>query len=412
MPGDSVRSVVIVGASLAGARTAESLRARGFDGRIVLVGREPYLPYERPPLSKAFLAGTAELESVYLRASADWEPLDLEFVLGEEVTSLVPTEASVELRSGRRIEADRVVLCTGGGSRRTGISGEDAQGVYHLRTLDDAIALGAVLRGQPIVAIVGGGFIGAEVAASAVQLGCAVTILELAPSLMLRGLGGVWGPYMTEKHRRRGVSVRTGVRVSRLVGEPQVRGVELATGELVDADVVLIAVGMAPAVELAADAGIAVDNGIVVDESGRTTHRNVFAAGDVTSAPRWRGGGRCRYESVRHAEEQAAAVAAAMLGQPAPVRDVPWFWSDQYEDNIQFAGSLLDDDDILIREESDSSFVAFHVRGQELHGVLGINRGRDVRAAMRLIAARTPIDRDALTDSSVDLRKLAVAARG
>lgn len=402
----STSAVAIVGASLAGARVAEALRRRGFAGRIVLVGLEPHLPYERPPLSKEFLASDVLPDPSYLRASDQWEALDVELVVGDAATAVRAAEGVVALRSGRLVAADDVVLCTGGVSRRLGLPGESLSGVYHLRTLEQAHELRCALAEQPRVVIIGGGFIGAEVASSAAQRGCPVTILEAGPTLMLRGLGQRWGQFMTEQHKRRGVDVRLNVGIRSIIGTARVRRVELDTGDRLDADLVLVATGMVPATGLAVGARVSVDDGIVVDNTGRTSHPNIFAAGDATSAPRWRAPGRVRYESVGHAEHQADAVAASLLGQPVPDRGAPWFWSDQLGLNVQFAGSLQTADEIVTRQAGDGAFAAFHLREGVVEGVFAVDDGRDVRAAMRLIAARTVVDPTVLADPAMDLRPL------
>ncbi len=377
----------------------------------MLAGREPYPPYERPALSKEFLTKGVPPEDLQLRPQGQWRDLDIELITGEGVEAVSVSEGCLELTSGRRLTADRLVLCTGGRSRPLGIAGERLPGVYHLRDIADAEALRSVLHERARVVIVGGGFVGAETAASAATLGCDVTILEVGPTLMIRGLGVRWGTLVAEEHRRQGVTVRTDTSVRQFLGRDRVHGVELADGERIDADVVIVGVGMTPAVELALDASLAIDNGIVVDEGGRTSNPHVFAAGDVTNQPGWRGIGRRRLESFQNAQDQAESVAAALLGQPLPERDVPWFWSDQFEYNIQTAGHLATDGELVLRgAEDSSSFTAFHLREGVLSGVFAINGGRDVRGAMRLIASGQQLDAASLADPSVDLRHL-VAAR-
>lgn len=402
----SPSAVAIVGASLAGARVAEALRRRGFAGRVVLVGLEPHLPYERPPLSKEFLASDIVPRPPYLRVADQWEALDVDLVVGDAATAVRAPDGVVALRSGRSVAADAVVLCTGGAPRRVGVPGESLSGVHHLRTLEQARELSRALAEQPRVVIIGGGFIGAEVASSAAQRGCPVTILEAGPTLMLRGLGQRWGRFLTEQHRQRGVDVRLNIGVRSIVGTDRVRRVELDTGDVLAADLVLVAAGMVPETGLAVSARVSVEEGIIVDDAGRTSHPNIFAAGDATSAPRWRSPGRIRHESVGHAEYQADAVAASLLGQPAPERGAPWFWSDQLGLNLQFAGVLQTADEIVIRHSGDGAFAAFHLREGMVEGVVAVDDGRNVRAAMRLIAARTAVDPAALADPAVDLRRL------
>jgi 3-phenylpropionate/trans-cinnamate dioxygenase ferredoxin reductase subunit len=396
----------IIGASLAGARAAEALRARGFDGRILLIGAERHPPYERPPLSKAVLTGTADPSSVRLRAG--WDDLDVELVTGDRVTSISAGEQRLLLDSGASVRADKVLLATGGRCLRLDVPGAGLEGVHVLRTLDDAGDLSARLVSGARIVVIGGGFIGLEVAASARTLGCEVTVVEAATVPLSRGLGSAWGAFVAEQHIARGVRVGVGVGVRAILGSGRVTGVELDNGVVLPADAVVVGIGVRPRTELAAGLGIKVSEGIVVDAAARTANPAVFAAGDVTVQPSWRGERLVRYESYQNAQEQAAAAAASMLGTPAAERSVPWFWSDQFDLNIQLAGDLGGPDEVVVRGDRDGlSFIAFHTHGETVAGVFAINRGKDVRAAMRLISAGVPVGAGELADESVDLRRLA-----
>ena len=396
----------IVGASLAGLRAAEALRVRGFDGRIVLIGAEPHAPYERPPLSKAVLLGNASIDSLTLRR--DWDEIDVELITGDPVIDIDASTQELTLGSSARIRADKVLLATGGRPRDIGLPGADLDGVFTLRDLDEAVRLRSRLAAGCRVVVIGGGFIGLEVAASAHTLGCDVTVVEAATVPLARGLGPQWGAFIAGQHIERGVRIGTGVGVSRLSGSGRVEQVVLDDGTVLAADVVVVGVGMVPRTELADRLDLKVNGGIVVDAQARTTNPSVFAAGDVTVQPSWRGDRLVRYESFQNAQEQAAVAAAAMLGEESPSREAPWFWSDQFDMNIQTAGDLGRSDEVVLRGDRDAlSFAAFHVRGNRVAGVFAVNRGKEVRAGMKLMEGDIPVETDDLLDESVDLRRLA-----
>jgi 3-phenylpropionate/trans-cinnamate dioxygenase ferredoxin reductase subunit len=371
----------------------------------VLIGAERHPPYERPPLSKAILLGTAEPSSVLLRS--DWDDLDVELVTGDGVAAISAGQRLLELDSGASLRADKILLATGGRCLRLNVPGADLAGVHTLRELDDATCLSSKLVPGASVVVVGGGFIGLEVAASARTLGCDVTVVEAASVPLSRGLGSTYGAFVAEQHIARGVRVGVGVGVRAIRGAGRVTGVELDDGVVLPADVVVVGIGIVPRTELGAGLGIGLGQGIVVDAAARTANPAVFAAGDVTVQPAWRGGRLVRYESYQNAQEQAAAAAASMLGQTAGERDVPWFWSDQFDLNIQIAGDVGAPDEVAVRGERGAlSFIAFHLCGDTVSGVFAINRGREVRAAMKLIAAGVPVTAEELMDESVDLRRL------
>jgi 3-phenylpropionate/trans-cinnamate dioxygenase ferredoxin reductase subunit len=420
--------VAVVGANLAGGRAAEALRRRGFAGRIVLFGEEPHAPYERPALSKAALSQAAlparaagpEFEPTWLRSAQQWADLGVELALNERVTRLLAAGRTVQTGSGRTLRADAVLVATGGRSRPLGVPGENLAGVHHLRTYDDAMLLRAALRPGQRVVVIGGGFIGTEVAACAIAAGCDVTVVERAPVILERGLGRRWGRRMERLHAGHGVRFMTGHRVLGVGGSAgQVRYVELDDGRTLDADVVVIGVGLIPATELAVEAGAAVAGaggapGVIVDEAAATTVPGIWAAGDVTVQPLAGRAGLVRLESWQNAQEQADVAAAGMLGQPQPARSVPWFWSDQYNVNVQIAGDLDEEagDEVVLRGDPDgTSWLAFRLHAGRLAGVIGLNRGREVRASMRLIARGSLVSAGELADESVDLRRAGAPGR-
>ena len=404
-------AVAIVGASLAGVSAAAELRRRGFDGRVSLISDEPHLPYDRPPLSKDILQGTRAASDVLLREEKFYGDNDIDLMLGNRVASIVPAERRLLFTDGTTLRADRLLLCTGGRPRRLTVPGAELDGVHYLRSLDDACAIrDRLVRGGPVV-VVGAGFIGAEVAASASGLGAEVTLLEIAPVPLSRVFGDEIGAFYADAHRARGVDVRTGTGLAEVKGGAAVEEVVTTDGQTLPASLVVIGIGIEPDTRLAEDAGIATGNGILVDEHGETSTPNVFAAGDVANRIDARTGERVRHEHWQTAQRHAAATAASLLGERTPFSEVPWFWSDQYDLNLQVAGSPLNADEVVVRGRTDDmSFTAFYLRGGALTGVLGVNRPRDVRSSMRLIELGAPVETSVLGDESVDLRKLAKAA--
>lgn len=398
---------VIIGAGVAGVAAAATLRDEGFDGRVVLVGGEPHAPYDRPPLSKALLQGAQSPAAIELRPERFYTEAEIDLRLGTEVTRLLPAERRVVLATGETLHADKVLLCTGGVPRRLDVPGADLEGVHYLRSLDDALALRDALGAGVEVVIVGAGWIGAEVAASARELGCAVTLLEIEPVPFARAVGAEIGHVYAQLHRDRGVDLRTGLGVARFEGGDRVRAVVTSDGRAVPADVVVVGVGMAPATGLAEDAGLAVAGGIVVDEYGETSVAGVYAAGDVANCVDARAGRHVRREHWQHAQRHAASTAKSMLGRRQPYGEVPWFWSDQYGINLQVAGDPAAADEVVRRGDAeDLCFAAFHLLEGRLVAAVGVNCPRDVRAALRLIELGCPVDRSDLADPGVDLRRL------
>ena len=329
--------IVVVGAGQAGASLVAKLRALGHAGPLTLVGGEPHLPYQRPPLSKGYLKGEMALERLFLRPASFFEAEGITLLTGTPATAIDRAARTVALADGRVLPYDLLALATGSTPRRLppGIGG-DLEGVLLMRALADADALAATLAGSGRALIVGGGYIGLEAAAVLREKGLEVTLLEAAPRILARVAAPATADYFRDLHAGRGAVLREGAALVRLVGGARVQGAELATGEFLPADLVLVGIGIAPETALAAGAGLAIDNGIATDGQGRTSDPAIFAAGDAASFP-WNGE-RLRLESVPHAIDHAEAVAAAMLGGAAPYHPRPWFWSDQYDVKLQIAG--------------------------------------------------------------------------
>jgi len=391
----------VVGASLAGLRAAEELRRLGFDGRLVMVGAESHLPYDRPPLSKAVLAGEAQPEDIVLRHQSS-DDLDIDWRLGRRAVGLEVGSRTIDLDDGERIVGDRgVVIATGASPRQ--IAGLPAlAGIHQLRTLDDCLAIRADLdAGARRLVVVGAGFIGSEVAATCRARHVDVTVLEALPAPMVRGLGPVLGEVLAGMHRDHGVDLRTGVGVAGVDGVERVERVRLADGSAVDADVVVVGVGVAPATAWLEGSGLTIDNGVVCDES-LLAAPGIVAAGDVCRWPNALFGNELmRLEHWTNATEQGIAAGARLLvdddSAAVPFAPVPFVWSDQYDVKIQVAGHVRGDDRLEVVDGSldERRFVAAIGRGGRLVGAVGFSRPRVLMQYRRLVAEGTSWD-DAL----------------
>ncbi len=399
---------LIVGASLAGGRAAEALRQAGFDGRIVLAGDEPDRPYQRPPLSKAFLRGEYPEGKLYLRPPNYYEQQRIELRLGARATRLDPAARVVELDTGERLGFDRLLIATGATLRRLDTPGAALAGIYYLRTVRDAERIRAEMVPGRRVVVVGAGFIGTEVAASCRQRGLEVTVLVgAAPVPLQRALGEEIGRLYAEFHREQGVDLRTGESVQAVRGTSRVEAVVTASGKTIGCDFAVVGVGVIPASGWLAGSGLTLENGVAVDEYCETNIPGIFAAGDVASW--WHPGlrERLRVEHFDNAQNQGVAAAHNMLGKRTPYSPVLFFWSDQYDLRLQYVGHASRWDRIVLRGSVPSrSFAAFYLLGSQLRAALGVNRVKDVTAARKLIQAGAPVTAEQLADEQVDLKSL------
>jgi 3-phenylpropionate/trans-cinnamate dioxygenase ferredoxin reductase subunit len=390
-----IGSVTVVGASLAGVATVRALRGRGFDGRITVVGAEPHAPYDRPPLSKAFLTAPDEPRPDPLLQEG--EELDVEWRLGVRAVALDPASRTVTLQDGTRLRSDAVVLATGARARRLPGTG-GLPGVHVLRTLDDAVALRAQLAAGGSLVVVGAGFLGAEVASSACSLGLDVTVVEALATPLAGPLGVTMGTAVAGLHTDHGVHLRTGVGVARLLGDGHVEAVELADGTRLPADAVVVGIGAEPDVAWLADSGLDVEGGVRTDATCATAAPGVVAVGDCGLAYDVHAGRHLRAEHWTHALQQPATAAATLLGAPTPYAAVPYVWSEQYGVHVQLTGWTdgADEPTVVHGSTADRSFVATYERAGQLVAVLGVGapgpftkwrRSLRTAAAARLVAA-------------------------
>jgi 3-phenylpropionate/trans-cinnamate dioxygenase ferredoxin reductase component len=399
---------VIVGASLAGAKAAEALRQEGFDGRVILVGEEAERPYERPPLSKDYLRGEAGRDKVYVHDEQFYERQAIELRTGTRAIAVEANSSAVVLGDGERLRYDALLLATGAARRRLPVPGADLEGVQYLRTVEDSDGLRAAISAAGRVIVIGAGWIGSEVAASARQMGAEVALVAVSQVPLERVMGPEVGGIYRDLHTEHGVELHFGVGVEALVGSTTVTGVRLADGSTVDGDLVIVGVGVAPRVELAESAGLAIDNGIVVDEQLRTSAPNIYAAGDVAHAwhPRFRE--RLRVEHWANALNQGPAAARNMLGANQPYDRIPYFFSDQYDLGMEYSGHAPKWDRVVFRGEPDKrEFIAFWLddQGRVLAG-MNANIWDVTQPIQDLIRSRRPLDVKRLTDPEVPLDSL------
>lgn len=404
------KTFVIVGASLTGAKAAETLRAEGFDGRLILIGAEPERPYERPPLSKDYLRGEAD-EQPYVHAETFYAEQEIELRTSTEVTGLNLQATELELADGERLGYDSLLLATGAEPRRIPVPGADLAGIHYLRELADSRAIGEKLQAGVRVAVVGGGWIGAEVAASARQKGAEVTLIEQAEVPLERVLGSGVGALFRDLHRDHGVEFLSGTGVESFEGSDSVERVITSHGRAVEADLVIVGVGVAPRTTLADAAGLAVENGIVVDASLRTSAPNIYAAGDVANAHHPFYGRGIRVEHWANALNQGPAAARSMLGQQVSYDEIPYFFSDQYDLGMEYGGYATKWDEVVFRGDVEGrEFVAFWLRGGRVEAGMNANVW-DVNEQIRaLVRSREPVDANLLADPEAPLSEVSLEA--
>ena len=398
---------LIIGASHAAAQLATSLRQEGWQGDIIMIGDEAYLPYHRPPLSKTFLAGDKEIDDLLIRPASFYDKSAIQFKQGR-VTHIDRQQQHVTLEDGAQLHYDKLALCLGARVRTAGLKGEELAGVHYLRNIADIQAIKPYVNEGKRAVIIGGGYIGLETAASLKKIGMDVVVLEMAERVLQRVTAPEMSEFYTRIHQQQGVAIYTQMTVSEIVGEEQVRTVKCADGREFLADLVIIGIGVVPNVELAEQAGLAVNNGIVVDEFGQTNDPNIVAAGDCANHFNAVYGRRMRLESVPNASDQAKSAAAAICGILKPYKSLPWFWSDQYDLKLQIAGLSQDYDHVVIRGDNQQgrSFAAFYLKQGRLIAADCVNRPQEFMLSKKIIAENLSVDTARLIDESIPVKSL------
>jgi 3-phenylpropionate/trans-cinnamate dioxygenase ferredoxin reductase subunit len=406
------RAVVIVGASVAGAKAAEALRAEGFDGRVLLLGEEVDRPYERPPLSKGYLRGEDDRAKIYVHDAGFYETQSIGLRLGTRVRAIETRSSEVVLETGERIGYDSVLLATGAAPRHLDVPGKELSGIHYLRSVEDSDGLREAIRVATRVVVVGAGWIGSEVAASARQMGPEVALVDVTTVPLERVMGAEVGRIYRDLHAEHGVALHFGAGIDRFVGAGQVEGVRLADGTNLTGDLVVVGVGVQPRVGLAESAGAKVDNGVVVDEHLRTSLSGVYAAGDVANAWHPLLGQRIRVEHWANALNQGPAAARSMLGKPGAYDRIPYFFSDQYDLGMEYTGYAPRWDRVVFRgDAAQREFIAFWLDadGRVLAG-MNANVWDVIEPIQNLIRSRRPVDVTRLTDPDTSLESLAPPA--
>ena len=403
--------LIIAGASYAGLQLAASAREQGYDGRIVMVGEEAHHPYQRPPLSKGLLTGKVMPEQLSMRSAEYYRDKGIELLLNQRVVAISPNERRVQLADGGTLDYGWLALTTGARCRTLDLSGAGLDGVFTLRSLDDALHIANRTQEAASACIVGGGFIGLEIASALQARGVQTTVVEAQPRLLARSFPPMMSEYLLQAHRARGVCIQLGRSLRALHGDAgRVTQAELADGTLIPCDMVVAGIGVVPNAELAAAAGLACDNGILTDACGRTRAEHILAAGDAARMllPAWGPAtvpGRYRLESIQAANDGARACASVVTGQPRPCTAVPWFWSDQFDLKFQMAGLPHPDDQVALRGDPESDrFCVFYLRHGRVAAVHTVNRPAEHMLGRRLVAAGAALSPEQAADAGFDLK--------
>ena len=402
-------AIVIVGGGHAGGQAAASLRQEGYAGPLALLAEEPHVPYQRPPLSKQYLAGEYGLERVHLRPAAFYDAKGIDVRCGTKVAGIDAAARTVVCENGDTLRYHKLLLATGATARQLSVPGASLPGVHYLRTIADVDAIKAEFLPGKRLAIVGGGYIGLEVAAVGVALGLDVTVLEMEARVLARVATPAMSAFYHRLHEERGVTIRTGAEAAAFAGTPRLAEVVCSNGQRVPADLAVVGVGIEPNMALAAAAGLECEDGIVVDEHARTSDPHIYAAGDCTNHPSPLLGRRLRLESVPNAMEQSRVAAANMAGTPKRYAAVPWFWSDQYDLKLQMVGFPEAEDETVARGDPASGrFATFYLRHGKLAAADAVNSPREFMAARQLVGKR--VEAAGLADPNTDLKAVVAAA--
>lgn len=401
--------ILIIGAGQAAAQAVQSLRAEGFEGPIRLFGDEPYAPYQRPPLSKKFLAGEIGYDRVELKGEEFYAQANVETHWGTRVTEIDRRNKRILTGDGREFPYGKLIIATGSRVRELNVPGFELEGVHYLRNIDDVKSIQAHFREGAKMVVVGGGYIGLEVAAVAAKRGIDVTVLETADRVMARVVDPIVSHFYERVHREEGVKIETGVTVVGFEGTDKITAVSSGEGKSYPCDFVVVGIGIIPNTELAAEAGLEVSNGIVVDELCRTSDPDICAAGDCTSHPNAVYGHRLRLESVHNAIEQGKTAAATLAGKEKPYNQVPWFWSDQYDLKLQIVGLSQGYTQAVVRGDpaSGRSFAVFYLKDGVLVAVDAVNRAPEFMMSKILTQKKAVLDPARIADESINMKEIA-----
>jgi len=405
-------NVIIVGAGHAAGQVVASLQQMKHTGQITVVGDEPWYPYQRPPLSKKFLAGELDAERLYVKPENFYADADVSVLLDTRVDTIDRDQKTITTSSGKSLPYDSLVLALGATPRRIELPGADLAGVCYLRTIADVDELRQQLRPGCRLSIVGAGYIGLEVAAVASKLGARVTVIEMLDRVMSRVVSPEISAFYDAEHRQRDVEILLNTSIERFHGQQRIDAIEIEGGHRIDTDLALVGIGVLPNTGLAEKAGLKVDNGIVVDDRCRTSDDAIYAVGDCTFHPNALLGRKLRLESVHNALEQAKTAASNICGTGLSYAQIPWFWSDQYDLKLQIVGISSGYDQVIIRGDmADRSFSCLYLRDHALIAVDAVNRPRDFVQAKKLIADNAVIEPDTLKDSAVAFKDMAYTTR-
>jgi 3-phenylpropionate/trans-cinnamate dioxygenase ferredoxin reductase subunit len=401
-------TTVIIGAGHSAGQVVASLRQKKYDGNVVLIGDEDHYPYQRPPLSKKFLAGELAAERLYVKPAAFYDEPGIDVRLNTVIAEIDPIGKKVVDANGQSCDYDDLIIATGARVRRLDLPGSDLPGVHYLRTIQDVTLMQSYMRKDARLVIIGGGYIGLEVAAVSARLGLKVTVVEMADRVMSRVVSEQVSSFFEAEHRQHGVDLKLSTGLAGFSGNESIEKVELSDGSSIAADLVLIGIGVVPNVELAVAAGLNVDNGILVDEYCKTSAPNIYAVGDCTSHPNHLLGRQLRLESVHNALEQAKTAASNICGEELKYSQVPWFWSDQYDLKLQIAGISQGFDATVIRGNvAERAFSCLYLKDGQLIAIDSINAPRDFMQSKALIGNHAIIGLDKLANTDIALKDMA-----
>ena len=396
--------MVIIGCGQAGGQAAASLRQEKYEGPITMIGQEPYIPYQRPPLSKQYLSGEQEKEKLSLRQESFYSEKEINLMLETSVLSLDPHKKELQLEKGETVTYDKLLIATGGRPRKLEVDGHTLKGIHYLRNIDDVDAIKTQMSISQNLVIVGGGYIGLEVASVAIKKGLTVSILEMESRILERVTTEEMSTFYHQLHTDEGVNIFTSTQAKAFKGSETVESVACGDHEI-PADLVIVGIGILPNTEMAEAAGLETNNGLVVDEHCRTSNEHIFAAGDCTNHPNPILNRRLRLESVPNAMEQGRVAASNMLGGSKSYASMPWFWSDQYEHKLQMVGFSKDSDQSIIRGDMASkSFTVFYLKDDSIIAADSVNNPKEFMASKQLVGKKASIE--ALADTSIELKTL------